>query len=180
MRIIAGDNKGRKLKAPEGNKTRPTSENVKEAIFNIIQFDIYNKSFLDLFAGSGQIGIEALSRGASEATFVEKDKQAVKVIKENLQNCRFKAEIFHEDAFYFLSRGESFDIIYLDPPYMTDYIAKCIDIIGNIDNLNENGIIICESSKNNNITFDEKKFIHLVQKRYGNRVISILKKYEYN
>ncbi len=176
MRIIAGDNKGRKLKAPEGDKTRPTSENVKEAVFNIIQFQIQDKSFLDLFAGSGQIGIEALSRGASEVVFVEESKQAIRVIKDNLKKCGLKAELFHESAFHFLSRGKSFDIIYLDPPYMTDFIDKSIEIIQNLDNINENGIIICESSKNINIQFDEKKYMLATQKKYGSRMISILKK----
>jgi 16S rRNA (guanine966-N2)-methyltransferase len=176
MRIIAGDKKGRKLKVPGGTVTRPTPENVKEAVFNIIQFQIENRSFLDLFAGSGQIGIEALSRGASEVVFVEEDKQAAKVIKDNLEKCGLKAQLFRENAFLFLSRGRSFDIIYLDPPFMSDYINKSIEIIQNLDNLNENGIIICESSKNMNIRFDEKKYTLAKQKKYGSKMISILKK----
>lgn len=176
MRIIAGDKKGRKLKAPEGDRTRPTSENVKEAVFNIIQFQIEGKSFLDLFAGSGQIGIEALSRGALEVVFVEDSKQAVRAIKDNLEKCGLKAEIFYENALHFLSRRKSFDIIYLDPPFMTDFIDKSIEMIANLDNLNEDGIIICESSKNMNIQFDEKKYMLTTQKRYGSRMISILKK----
>lgn len=176
MRVITGEKKGRKLRAPEGNISRPTSENVKEAIFNIIQFQIEGKSFLDLFAGSGQIGIEALSRGASEVIFVEENKRAAEVIKENLEKCGLKAEVFRENAFNFLSRSKSFDIIYLDPPYMTNFIEKSIEMIGNLDKLNEDGIIICESSKNMNIKFDEKKYMLSTQKRYGSRIISILKK----
>lgn len=175
MRVIAGNVKGRKLKAPEGAATRPTSENVKEAVFNIIQFQVENKSFLDLFAGSGQIGIEALSRGASEAVFVEDNKKAADVIKANIEKCGFRAELFRESAFRFLLRRRSFDIIYLDPPFQTDFLEKSIEIIGNLDILNENGIIICESPQNMNIRFDEQKYTFALQKKYGSKKISILK-----
>lgn len=122
MRVIAGIAKGRKLKSPSGVNTRPVTDQIKEAIFNIWQFQIANSRFLDLFAGSGAMGIEALSRGAAKAILVDKSPEAVKIIRENLSNCGFSNYILQKaDVFRVIeqldSQHEQFDFIYVDPPF---------------------------------------------------------------
>ena len=147
MRIISGTARGRKLKEPQGFDIRPTSDMVKESVFNIIQFDIEGRRILDLFAGTGQLGIEALSRGAKSAVFVEQNTEAAKLIRQNLQICGFadSAEIRIDDALAYLNSGESFDLIFIDPPYDTKLLDKTLAKIIEFDKLNKNGIIICET-----------------------------------
>ncbi len=118
MRVIAGTARGVRLKSREGLDTRPTADRVKEAVFGSIQFDVAGARFLDLFAGSGAMGIEALSRGAREAVFVEKDKEAVSIIKQNLKAARLFAHIIADDCLNAASAlREPFDFIFMDPPY---------------------------------------------------------------
>ena len=93
MRVITGSARGRKLKSPENRDIRPTTDNVKESLFNILQFDIEGRRVLDLFAGTGQLGIECLSRGAAEATFVDRDKEAVRIVRDNLKSCGLTAQV---------------------------------------------------------------------------------------
>ena len=147
MRIISGTARGRKLKEPSGFDIRPTSDMVKESVFNIIQFDIEGRRILDLFAGTGQLGIEALSRGAKSAVFVEQNTEAVKLIRQNLQICGFagSAEVHTNDALTYLNGRESFDLIFIDPPYDTKLPDKTLAKIIEFDKLNKNGIIICET-----------------------------------
>lgn len=117
MRVITGVARGRRLETlPGEDVTRPTTESVKEAVFSMIQFEIEGKNVLDLFAGSGQLGIEALSRGAKKCTFVENNRQAYKVVEENVKHCKLEqgARIVMGDAYAFLSRRDSFDIAFLD------------------------------------------------------------------
>ena len=150
MRVITGSARGAKLRTLDGLDTRPTSDRVKEAIFNIIQFDLEGRRVLDLFSGSGQLAIEALSRGASYAVLVDQNLEAVKVIKENLKKVRMdqRASVFRADYQQFLSTcRESFDLIFLDPPYAEKYLEKSLQIISEIDILSEGGIIICERSR---------------------------------
>ncbi|MCL2391506.1 MAG: 16S rRNA (guanine(966)-N(2))-methyltransferase RsmD [Oscillospiraceae bacterium] len=169
MRIISGTARGRKLKEPIGSATRPTSDMVKESVFNIIQFDIEGRKVLDLFAGTGQLGIEALSRGASEAVFVDNSQDAVKLIWSNLNTCEFSdsAKVLAIDALRYLEREEQFDIIFLDPPYGSDLIEKTLAKIIEFDKLNANGIIICEI-RADSVTPDVKSpyFLHKEYK-YG-------------
>ena len=106
MRVITGSARGRKLKTPETYDIRPTTDNVKEAVFNIIQFDIEGRRVLDLFAGTGQLGIEALSRGAAEAVFVDRDREAVRIVRDNLKTCGLQAAVRQEDALSALRREE--------------------------------------------------------------------------
>ena len=148
MRIISGTARGRKLKAPAGFKIRPTSDMVKETVFNIIQFDIEGRRVLDLFAGTGQLGIEALSRGADSVVFVDESLAAVSLIRENLKLAGFEesAKVTRDDGLSFLNRGGKFDLIFLDPPYETGTLDKAIKKIIEFDILKENGIIICESN----------------------------------
>lgn len=150
MRVITGSARGAKLRTLEGLSTRPTSDRVKEAIFNIIQFDIEGRRVLDLFGGSGQLAIEALSRGAAYAVLVDQNPQAVSVIKENLKKTKLdqKASVFQSDYLRFLSTTrDRFDIIFLDPPYAENFIENALRKISEIDILTEGGIIVCEQSR---------------------------------
>ena len=146
MRVITGTARGTKLKTPEGMLTRPTTDRVKEALFNIIQFDIAG-DVLDLFAGTGQLGIECLSRGAKEVTFVDQSREAIAIVKQNLKSCGFEARVVQSDSIAFLERGAKFDLILLDPPYATNLIDKALQIINSVDILTESGIIVCESGR---------------------------------
>ncbi len=150
MRVITGSARGAKLKTLEGLATRPTSDRVKEAIFNIIQFDIQGRRVLDLFGGSGQLAIEALSRGADYAVIVDQSAEAVRVIKDNLKKVRFdqQASVFQMDYLRYLSTArEKFDIIFLDPPYAEKSLENALRKISEIDILSDGGIIICERPK---------------------------------
>ena len=148
MRILAGKYKNRLLKSPKGQKTRPTLSKVRESIFNILQNQIEGAKFLDLFAGSGAMGIEALSRGAESSVFVERDRNAVTCIKENLQALKIETSVFQMDvktALKFLTKHSySFDIIYLDPPYGLD-IQPILDLVPPL--LTSEGVLILEQGK---------------------------------
>ena len=113
MRVITGTARGRRLKPPAGDDIRPTTDNVKESVFNILQFDIEGRRVLDLFAGTGQLGIECLSRGAREAVFVDQSREAVKIVKENLKSCGMSAPVFQSDALSFLRSCGKFDLIFV-------------------------------------------------------------------
>ena len=150
MRVITGSARGMKLRTLEGLSTRPTSDRVKEAIFNIIQFDLEGRRVLDLFAGSGQLAIEALSRGAGYAVLVDQNPEAVKVIKENLKKTKLidQATVLRADYLQYLSGcREKFDIILLDPPYAEKMLETALHKISEIDILNEGGIIVCERAR---------------------------------
>jgi len=157
VRVISGSARGRKLKEPAGHGIRRTSDMVKESIFNIIQFDIEGRRVLDLFAGTGQMGIEALSRGAKGVTFVDSSPEAVKLIRENLKLCGFddRATVHTRDALRHLGRNqpgdqdrETYDLIFVDPPYGTELASAAVEGIIRFDKLNANGIIICETKAN--------------------------------
>lgn len=148
MRVISGSARGRRLKELPGMDTRPTTDQVKESIFNIIQFDVEGRKVLDLFAGTGQMGIEALSRGAAHATFVDLAPAAAKIVRENVELTRFTdvSKVVQSDWRGFLSScREKFDLIFLDPPYRTDMLENAMQTIAAIDILSEHGIMICES-----------------------------------
>ena len=126
MRIISGSKRGMLLETPEGMDTRPTSDRIKETLFNMISFDIYDSRFLDLFSGSGQMGIEALSRGASEAVFIEKDKNAIRCIEKNIQKAKLNdtAKLYKDDVFSTIARIKdvpAFDIIFMEDVYEREY-----------------------------------------------------------
>lgn len=145
MRVITGTARGKKLKTLDGLDVRPTSDMVKEAIFSIIQFDIPGANVLDLFSGSGQLGIEALSRGASHCVFVDKNRASIDVTKENISSCGFlnKSRILNLDSLEYLNVGKKgIDIALLDPPYHKGLILDCLNKIDRI--LNDNAIVVCE------------------------------------
>lgn len=150
MRVITGTARGRKLITLEGGDiVRPTTDRVKEAMFSILQFEVQNASVLDLFAGSGQLGIEALSRGAASAVFVDANRKAVDAVKQNLKNTGLfeKAVVLHSDSLAFLvNTQEQFDIILLDPPYQSGLVEKALPGAANC--CADNGIILCETDIN--------------------------------
>ncbi len=148
MRVITGSARGRILKELEGMETRPTTGKVKESLFSILQFDIEGRRILDLFAGTGQLGIEALSRGARECVFVEARKDAVALIRDNLKVCGLtdRARVHQGDALSYLKSGEKFDIIFLDPPYASGLLEKALFSVTEFDICREHGIIVAESA----------------------------------
>ena len=148
MRVITGSARGRRLKELEGLETRPTTGKVKEALFSVIQFDIEGRRVLDLFAGTGQLGIEALSRGAECAVFVERRRDALQVIRENLEACGMtdKARVVNGDAMSYLKSGEKFDLIFLGPPYASGLLEQALEEIVRFDICRRHGIIVAESA----------------------------------
>lgn len=145
MRVITGSARGRRLREPQGMDIRPTTDKVKESIFNIVQFDIPGRRVLDLFAGTGQLGIEAASRGAESVTFVDSSKTAAKLVKENLAHCALQGQVHQMDAVSFLAVCGQFDLIFIDPPYGSELYDKVLESIIKFDILSEGGIIVCES-----------------------------------
>ena len=148
MRVITGTARGKRLRELPGLDTRPTTDRVKEGLFNIIQFDIEGRRVLDLFAGTGQLGIEALSRGAAFCDFVDRAPAAARVVGENLRACGLegRAAVHQRDFADFLRQGRGpYDLVFLDPPYASGDLERALDCIVAIDIVSRNGIIICES-----------------------------------
>lgn len=177
MRIIAGKAGGLKLKSLKGREVRPTLDRVKEAMFNIISFYLPETKVLDLFSGFGSLGIEALSRGALEADFVEIKRKNLAVIKENLAkaNLSSQANLYQSDVFSYLNNSkEKYDLIFMDPPYENDLTNKTINLIIENDLLKKETLIISEKDKNEK----RKKFQNLKiikNKNYGNSQLTIYK-----
>ena len=147
MRVITGTARGRRLKELEGMETRPTTDRVKEGLFSAIQFEIEGRRVLDLFAGTGQLGIECLSRGAASAVFVDRRADAVKLIRENLKLTELsdRARVVAGDSMEFLqSLKERFDIVLLDPPYAAGLLERAVECLAAFDILNPHGIIVAE------------------------------------
>lgn len=158
MRVIAGSAKRLQLKTLEGFDTRPTTDRIKETLFNIIQPNLLDAKFLDLYSGSGGIGIEALSRGAKETIFVEQNPKAMNIIKENLEYTKLKdsARLMASDALTALHKlnGEKkFDYIFMDPPYNQELEKKALEYIAEADLLEEHGMIIVEASKETDFSY---------------------------
>ena len=168
MRVVTGLARGRRLKEPEGQDIRPTSGAVKEAIFNIIQFDVPGRRVLDLFAGTGQLGIETLSRGARSCDFVDRSGAACKIIRENLAHCKLEGgRVYQMEAERFLRRGDSYDLVFLDPPYDPQQMEKIIQSIVRFDILNKNGIMVCETREDTDMPELEAPYEKLRDYRYG-------------
>ena len=166
MKVITGSAKGRVLLTPEGLGTRPTADRVKHSIFNAIQFDVEGRRVLDLFAGSGQLGIEALSRGAKECCFVDSDKDALSAISQNIKNCGFSSvsKVFSTDFESFLKNTDAtFDLVFLDPPYKEGLLEKALNLVS--EKMSSFGIIVCEHLKEHFPPENVGKFS--VYKRYN-------------
>ncbi len=170
MRVIAGSKKGMELSAPKGLHTRPTLAKVKEAMFGMIQFDLADAEVLDLFSGSGSLGIEAVSRGAIHAVLVDSDRNAVSVIKSNVKRLGLDENIsvVYGDSLAYLGRlsGKRFDIVLLDPPYGSDLESAALSLLDEYRLLNDGAIVICEHSKDNPPVFTEN-YSHKDPRRYG-------------
>ena len=167
MRVITGSARGRRLKTPEGMDIRPTTDNVKESVFNILQFDIEGRRVLDLFAGTGQLGIECLSRGAREAIFIDQNREAVKIVKENLKACGFTAPVLQQDALSYLRGCGKFDLILVDPPYDAGLYDQVLETINSVDILSDGGIIICETRKEIELPQMRLPYRKVREYRYG-------------
>lgn len=146
MRIITGSARGRRLLSPEGMDVRPTTDKVKESLFNILQFDLEGSRVLDLFAGSGQLGLEALSRGASFAVFVDSSRRSLDVVKKNISVTGFsdRASAVSGDAFSFLQHTQDrFDLVFLDPPYGQQLCDRAAPLLKNV--LKTTSVVVCET-----------------------------------
>ncbi len=148
MRVITGTARGKRLKTPEGFDVRPTTDKVKEAVFSSIQFELENADIVDLFSGSGQMGIEALSRGAGYAVFTDNSKRSLDVINENIKNTGFEnqSRVINTNALDFIcTTPMKFDIAFIDPPYKQGLAEKTLSSVGRI--MNDGGKVICEHEK---------------------------------
>lgn len=170
MRVITGSARGKRLKELPGLDTRPTTDRVKEGLFNIIQFDIEGRRVLDLFAGTGQLGIETLSRGAAHCDFVDLSPEAGKIIRENLSNTglsdRANVYIRGFDAFLQGASGR-YDLIFLDPPYAQTALERALEMIAAIDIVSGNGIIVCESALDKTLPVLDPPYAKGKEYRYG-------------
>lgn len=183
MRVIAGKAKGKRLKAPPGLSTRPVTDMIKEALFNVLGSDIMGSRFLDLFAGSGSVGIEALSRGAAQVVFIDLDDRAIRVLKENLDNCKFDSqcfEIYRNDVFRALDIMERkkyrFDYIYIDPPFSDEEIFD--RILYRMDKgeiMNQDARMIIRTRRQKNLPLDLECLMEYRADNYGESTLHYYK-----
>ena len=179
MRVITGKARGVALKTPDGMATRPTSDRVKEAMFSIIHFDVPGASVLDLFGGTGQLGIEAISRGAKTAVFVDEREDACELIRENLKRTNFtaQAKVIRSDYLSYLkSSGEKYDIILLDPPYAEVFLENSLKMITEIDILQSGGIIVAECPLGKDLPWEFDGFIRSKDYKYGKTLLTLYRK----
>jgi len=179
MRVITGKARGVQLKTPEGLLTRPTADKVKEACFSIINFDIPGSKVLDLFGGTGQLGIEALSRGAVSAVFVDAREDACRLIRENLKRTKLEREgiVIRSDYMAYLNRcRETFDIIFLDPPYAEEFLENALKRITEIDILRSNGIIVTEHPLGKELPWEFEGYQRSKDYKCGKTLITLYRK----
>lgn len=180
MRVITGTARGTNLKAPDGLATRPTADKVKQALFNIIQYEIAGE-VLDLFAGSGQLGIEALSRGAKHAVFIDERRDAIAVIRDNLRRTHLedRADVICSDYLSYLNAcRKRFRLIFLDPPYAEKYLENAIKRISEIDILAEGAIIIAERPLGKPLNEDFPGLVRSKDYNYGKTTITLFRRAE--
>ena len=179
MRVISGLAKGVNLLTPDGLSTRPTADRVKEAMFSIIQFELPGAHVLDLFGGTGQLGIEAMSRGAKDAVFVDAQSSACNLIRENLKRTKMEqqARIVRADYLTFLKNcQEKFDIILLDPPYAEVFLENSLKMITEIDILQTNGIIVAERPVEKDLPWDYPGLFRSKDYKYGKTLLTVFRK----
>ncbi|QAT42808.1 16S rRNA (guanine(966)-N(2))-methyltransferase RsmD [Aminipila luticellarii] len=176
MRIIAGDLKGRRLASPKDERVRPTSDKVKEAVFSMIFDSCYDKTVIDLFAGTGNLGIEAISRGARHCYFGDKSKESLALIRENVNACgvQDKSTIIAGDYELVLKRvPQKAQVIFLDPPYRDGLMISCMELIRDLDLLAEGGYIVAEHSFLEKLPENIGSYQRIKEKRYGKIAVSI-------
>lgn len=179
MRVITGKARGVQLKTPEGMQTRPTADRVKEALFSIINFDLPGASVLDLFGGTGQLGIEALSRGAEKAVFVDAGEDACKIIRENLRRTKLEAQgkVIRSDYLDYLKRcRERYNIILLDPPYAEVFLENALKCITEIDILQTGGIIVTERPLGKELLCSFEGYTRSKDYKYGKTLLTLYRK----
>ena len=179
MRVITGTARGIQLKTPDGMQTRPTADRVKEALFSIINFDVPGAKILDLFGGTGQLGIEALSRGAESAVFVDAREDSCKLIRENLKrtNLEKNAKVIRADYMDYLKRcREQYNIIFLDPPYAEVFLENAIKQITEIDILQTDGIIVAERPLGKDLPWEFEGYTRSKDYKYGKVLLTIYRK----
>lgn len=176
MRVITGTARGRKLKEPVGNDVRPTSDQVKEAIFNICQFDVEGRRVLDLFGGTGQLGIEAKSRGAASVDIVDTSRESVRLIRENVSITGLDIRVLQADAISYLQGCGRYDLVFIDPPYDSGLAEKSLDTIKTFDILSEGGIIICETRADTTLPELAPPYRKHREYRYGKVKLTTYKK----
>lgn len=177
MRIIAGRAGGLNLKSLKGRDVRPTLDRVKESMFNIIAFYLPGAKVLDLFAGFGSLGIEALSRGAEKADFVEIKSSHLKIVEDNLKKAKLfeQAALYNQDVYLYLENcSQKYDLIFMDPPYEKEMTAEAVKLVVENNLLKENGLIVSEKSAAEKAA--EFNGLNIIKnKRYGNSLLTIYK-----
>lgn len=179
MRVITGKARGVQLKTPDGLLTRPTTDRVKEALFSIIHFEIPGAKVLDLFGGTGQLGIEALSRGAKSAVFVDAREEACNLIRENLKRTKLEqeAKVVRSDYLDYLGRcREQYNIIFLDPPYAEVFLENALKRITEIDILQSDGIIVTERPLGKELPWEMEGYSRSRDYKYGKTLLTVYRK----
>lgn len=177
MKVITGSLRGRNLDTLGGDDvTRPTTQSTKEALFSSIQFEIEGRRVLDLFAGSGQLGIEAISRGARHCTFVESNKNAYKIVQRNTEKCNIegKCSLVLGEAKSFLMKKDCFDIAFVDPPYHKGIIEECLPPLTKM--MSDDGVIVCESAKDETMPQEVNSWSIAREKHYGKTKLTYYRK----
>lgn len=178
LRIIGGTARGIRITAPDTDKTRPTLDRVKESVFNILMPYLADTNVLDLFSGSGNLGIEALSRGAARAVFVDQSRKCKNITIENLNKTKFtdKATVLNMDVNraikYLAEKGEKFDIIFMDPPYNMNFLAKTIQLLDDFDIISEDGIVACEHQEDEKAPEESGRLKKVKSRSYGDTLFS--------
>lgn len=179
MRVVTGTERGRKLDAPKGLDVRPTSDMAKEAIFSILLNRVEGSVFLDLFSGTGQMGIEALSRGAKQAIFIDSSKQSIECIKSNIQKTKLSPQcrIALMDSLSFLRTcRDNIDIAFVDPPYNKGLIDEALPLLSKV--MDDDGIILCETDKNEELPDRAGDFVKAKEYKYGKAKVTAYRKEE--
>lgn len=188
MRIISGTAKGRKILSPKNEgritekgeikATRPTLDRVKESMFNILGHKVYRAKVLDMFAGTGSLGLECASRGAEKVVFLERFKETYDILLENIRNLGFKeiSQVYMKDSYEFIkslaSNGEKFDIIFVDPPYLNHMVDRAIKLIAEYNLLTDDGVIVTKYDREEPIYRPEEKYELIDERKYGNTIIA--------
>jgi 16S rRNA (guanine(966)-N(2))-methyltransferase RsmD len=181
MRIIAGELKGRRLASPSDNRVRPTTDKVKEAVFSMIAGYLQDSVVLDLFSGTGNLGLEAVSRGAKRAYLVDRDRASIALIRENVQHCKVEDRtviLLSDYAAALRKFNDSADVIFLDPPYKAGYMEECFELIADNNVLADDGIIVAEHSSSETLPDELSGMVLVKSKHYGKISVSIFEKKE--